>query len=569
MHYIQIIYSLLDKNTRHQLFLLVIFSILISIVETVGISAIMPFVDVATNFENIHQNPYYQWLFHLFNFEREISFAIAFGFVLFVFYIFRGGINLLYNYLMANFTAHLYAHVTKKLFKAYLSMPYQVFTHKNSSYLTKSIITEASLMSEIIHGALLLVSEILVIAFLYILMLLVSWEITLVLSIILAIKIVFLTQTISPKIKLVGKTRAKVQAQFYEMINRLFGDFKNIKLQNRARLDATHLNFAKAIDQYANANATHTYLTSFPRLFLETSGFFLIIALLTSLLYINQSDVSYILPVLSLFVLTLYRLLPSANRIVSGYNLILYYHRSIDIVDEGLSVAQESFQDEVIEFNRQIDLKNVSFSYREQSVLNNINLTIHKGDKVAFIGKSGSGKSTIVDLIIGLYQTDQGEIRIDDSLLDESNLQHWRSQIGYIPQQVYLFDGTIAENVCFGRSLNKDLLNKVLKQANIFDFLQTKQGTETLVGEKGIQLSGGQRQRIAIARALYGRPKILVLDEATSALDEKTEQNIMDEIYQISQNKTLIIVAHRLSTIRSCDRIYELKDGIVSKKDMG
>jgi ATP-binding cassette subfamily B protein len=273
--------------------------------------------------------------------------------------------------------------------------------------------------------------------------------------------------------------------------------------------------------------------------------------------------VAYILPTLSLFVLALYRLLPSVNRIVNGYNTLLYYHKSIDIIYKELSVSQENLASEVIEFNKKIELKDIDFAYQERLILDNINLTIGKGDKIAFVGDSGSGKSTLVDLIIGLYRPDQGEMKIDDVLVDKSNLQNWRSQIGYIPQQVYLFDGTIAENICFGRVLDGNLLEKVLKQADIFNFLQTKQGVETLVGEGGVQLSGGQKQRVAIARALYGQPEILVLDEATSALDEGIESKIMNEIYKISQDKTLIIVAHRLSTIKGCDRVFEIKNGLI------
>jgi ABC-type multidrug transport system fused ATPase/permease subunit len=275
--------------------------------------------------------------------------------------------------------------------------------------------------------------------------------------------------------------------------------------------------------------------------------------------------VSYILPTLSLFVLALYRLLPSVNRIVSGYNALLYHHKSIDIVNEELQIAQENLKHEKVNFKSRIELSNVNFSYHEKAILEDITLTITKGEKIAFIGESGSGKSTLVDLIIGLYQPNKGEMRVDDVLIDRSNLQNWRSQIGYIPQQIYLFDGTIAENVCFGRELDKVFLEKVLEQVNIFKFLQTKQGVDTLVGEGGIQLSGGQKQRIAIARALYGRPEMLVLDEATSALDEETEKKIMKEIYQISQDKTLIIVAHRLSTIKNCDKVYETKDGLIKR----
>ncbi len=568
MNYIKKIRKLLDSKTKNKLLWLVVFSIFLSIVETIGISAIMPFIDIATNFDTIHSNQYYQWAFELFGFENDINgnvnFAIAFGLTLFGFYLFRGGVNLLYSYVMAHFTQNLYAKITKQLFKTYLAMPYQVFTGKNSSYLTKAIITEASLMSMVISSVLLIVSEIFVIIFLYILILLASWKITLVFTIILSIKILLLTKTVSKKIKAVGKTREKVQTKFYEIINRLFGDFKQAKLQDKDRLKATKNKFSIAVDEYAKANTTNSFLNTLPRLLIETTGFSLIVLLLIFLLYLNQSNVSYILPTLSLFVLALYRLLPSANRIVNGYNAIMYYHKSIDIISDELETAQEDFTDDTIEFNKKIELENVNFSYKEKPVLDGLSLTINKGKKIAFVGESGSGKSTLVDLIIGLYQPSHGNIFIDNVLLDESNLKNWRSQIGYIPQQVYLFDGTIAENVCFGRKIDQSLLDKVLKQANIFNFLQTKKGVETLVGEGGIQLSGGQKQRIAIARALYGQPEILVLDEATSALDSETEKKIMDEIYQISQDKTLIIVAHRLSTIKGCDKVYQLENGAIN-----
>jgi ATP-binding cassette subfamily B protein len=561
MNYLQKLRKLLNRKTKNHLLWLVVFSVFLSLVEVVGVSAIMPFIDIAINFGSIHSNQYYQWFFDFFSFENDVDFAIAFGLVLFGFYIFRGGVNLLHSYTISHFTQNLYAQTTKKLFKSYLGMPYQIFTKKNSSYLTKTIVTEASLMSVVIRDILIMISEFFVVFFLYVLMLVASWKITLVFTAILTIKLFLLTQTISKKIKTVGATRAQTQAEFYEAINRVFGNFEHIKLQDNNRLQKTNDDFLKKINKYAKASAMHGFLNTCPRLLIETVGFSLIIFLLIFLLYSNQSNVSYILPTLSLFVLALYRLLPSVNRIVNGYNSLMYYHKSIDIVDEELKTPQENLSSNIVKFKDKIELTNVYFSYQEKSVLSNINLTISKGEKIAFVGESGSGKSTLVDLIIGLYQPDQGEMKIDNVLIDKSNLQHWRSQIGYISQQVYLFDGTIAENVCFGRKLDGILLSKVLKQANIFDFLQTKKGVETLVGEGGIQLSGGQKQRIAIARALYGQPKILVLDEATSALDDNTEKKIMNEIYQVSQNKTLIVVAHRLSTIKDCDKIIEMKDG--------
>jgi len=564
MKYIQKLSLLLNKKDKLHLACLILFSVFVSALETIGIAAIMPFIDIVTNFFNIHSNQYYQWAFDFFGFKREVDFAIVFGLVLIGFYVFRGGVNLLYHYAMVHFTEKLYAQTTSKLFKIYFTMPYQVFTNKNSSYMNKVIITEASLMSKVINSALLMLSEALVIVFLYILMMIASWKITLVFTVVLSIKMLFLTKTISKKMKSVGKIREKTEAQFYEVLNRFFSNFKLFKLQDKDRITAVKNEFSMLVHEYAMANAISGTLSSFPRLFLETVGFSLIIIILTTLLYINQSNVAYILPILSLFAIALYRLLPSVNRIVSGYNTLLYYHKSIDIINEELKTIQEDLGNKTIEFNDKIELTNIDFSYQEKKILSSMNLTINKGEKIAFIGESGSGKSTLVDLIIGLYRSNKGKIKIDNVLVDKSNLQNWRSQIGYIPQQVYLFDGTISENVCFGRDLDKSLLEMTLKQANIFDYLKTQQGINTLVGEGGIQLSGGQKQRVAIARALYGQPEILVLDEATSALDEKTERKIMKEIYQISQKKTLIIVAHRLSTINGCDKVYRISKGKIS-----
>jgi len=563
MKYFQKLRALLNIETKRRLLWLATFSIFLSIVEVVGISSIMPFIDIATNFQTIHDNTYYQWLFTFFAFDSEVNFVIAFGLVLFGFYLFRGGVNLLYGYVMANFTESLYKQTTKRLFKTYLAMPYQVFTGKNSSYLTKTIVTEAALMSVVVRDVLIMLSEAFVVLFLYLLMLITSWKITLIFSVILLIKMLFLTKKVSKKIKAVGEARAKSQAQFYELINRLMGNFEHVKLQDESRLEDLRGNFSAKIDEYGQSNATYNFLRDFPRIFIETGGFSLIILLLVTLVYLNQSNVAHILPALSLFVLALYRLLPSANRIIHGYNSLMYYHKSIDIIDEELKTPRENLLNQQVTFTECIKLKNISFSYQDKSVLDGVSLVINKGSKVALIGESGSGKSTLLDLIIGLHQPNRGSIEIDGISLNESNLQNWRSQIGYISQRTYLFDGTIADNVCFGRKLDKALLDKVLYQANIFDFLQTKQGINTLVGEGGIQLSGGQKQRIAIARALYGQPEVLVLDEATSALDDQTEKKIMDEIYQISQNKTLIIVAHRLSTIKGCDQVYKIENGAV------
>ena len=564
MNYVKKLIIILDKKTKQKLVLFVLFSIFMSAIETIGVSAVMPFIDILINLDTIHSNQHYQRAFDFFGFEKEVSFAIFFGIVLLGFYFFRCGVTIFYSYVTAYFSEYLYAQISKKLYNTYLNIPYLDFTKINSSYLTKSIITEAALIPKIIRSVLTMISEFFVIVFLYTLMMITDWKITIIFTFVLSIQILFLAQTISKKLKSIGKIREQIQANFYEIINRLFGNFKQYKLHDKERLETTRNQFSKVAYEYTRILATGSFLSALPKVLLETIGLSLIIILLIIVLYLKQGNIAYFLPTLSLFVVALYRLLPSANRIVEAYNAIVYSHRAIDIIDVELKANQEGLGNKIINFRDKIELKNINFSYKKNKILNDINLIINKGEKIAFIGESGSGKSTLVDLIIGLYRFNQGEMKIDSVLVDKSNLQNWRSQIGYIPQQVYLFDGTIAENVCFGRDLDKSLLKTVLKQANVFDFLQTKKGINTFVGEGGIQLSGGQKQRVAIARALYGQPKILVLDEATSALDEKTEIKIMDEIYKISQDKTLIVIAHRPSTIKDCDKIYKIKNGVIN-----
>lgn len=377
-------------------------------------------------------------------------------------------------------------------------------------------------------------------------MLFIDWKITLAMTIFLLLNALFLIKTIS---KTQGVLREKSQKDFYEIINSTFGNFKLIKLQSN------DISFARS-------GIIHESLSHFPRIFLETLGFGLIAIVVVYLVYKYQTDISSALGILSMFVLGLYRLIPSANRLLSSYNQIMYYHKSLDLIHNDLMYDGENLGDKKISFKKTIELKNIDFGYSENKiVLKDINLDIKKGEKIAFIGPSGSGKSTLVDIVIGLYRPISGQIFVDNSIIDESNIKDWRKKVGYIPQSVYLFDGTVAENIAFGKEFDEKNIKEVLEKAKILDFLETHQdGIHTFVGEGGIKLSGGQKQRIAIARALYQEPEILVLDEATSALDEEIEKEIMDEIYEISQNKTLIIIAHRLSTINRCEKVYKIEN---------
>ncbi|TWO19318.1 ABC transporter ATP-binding protein [Campylobacter hyointestinalis] len=534
-------------------------SIFLSFIETVGISAIMPFITVATNPVQITQNIYFRNIYNFLGFDKEMHFVIAFGFLLIVFYIFRALYNIFYVYVLNKFAFGRYHIFAYRLFDTYVHLPYQNFVKQNSSQLTKAIINEASNLSSYIQSLLSMLSEVFTIILLYSILLVVDWKMTLVLTLVLGIKILLITKILSKKIKAQGEKRSQSQGEFYKILSETFGNFKIVKfIQNETKI--LH-EFSTASTQYAKSNIVNATLQQLPRSILETVGFGSLIAIVIFIL-LRYEDASKVLPIISMYALALYRMLPAINKILSSYNGMLFISKALDIVYEELQYSPPKEGDQNINFKSEIVLNNISFEYiASKPVLKNISLSIKKGEKIAFVGESGGGKSTLVDLIIGLYIPNKGEIYVDGILLDDENIRSWRSKIGYIPQSIYLFDGTVKENVAFGYELDESKVVECLKKANIYDFLSQKDGIDTRVGEGGIQLSGGQKQRIGIARALYNDPEILVLDEATSALDNDTESKIMDEIYEVSNDKTLIIIAHRLSTIEGCERKIRLDKG--------
>ena len=552
--------ALLTKRDKQFLVGLLLFSIVISLIETIGIGVIMPFISVASDFDKIETNKYIYQIYQFMGVDK-LNFVVYFGIGLIFFYIFRAVINLIYFYLLNRFSQGRYHLLAYRLFENYIGMDYKKFIDKNSSHMSKNIITEASNLVNLISNFLFMMSEVFVLILIYSFLLYVNWKMTLLLSVFLGINIVLMKKFVSKKIKLAGIERNKFQIYFYEIINNSFGNFKIIKLKSKDNIILDK--FGKSSFGFANSNIKHQTLSQFPRLFLEMIGFSLVAIIVIYLIIKYQTDISGALPILMVFVLGLYRLMPSVNRIFSAYNDILFRLESLNIIHNELIYEPEDLGDENIEFKNKIELKNVSFHYVENKpVLKDINLKIEKGEKIGIIGESGSGKSTLIDIIIGLYKPENGKITIDKTILQENNIKSWRKKIGYIPQSIYLSDGDVASNVAFLEEIDENRVKKVLKQANILEFLETHhEGIYTKVGENGIKLSGGQKQRIAIARALYNNPEVLVLDEATSALDNETEKKIMEEIYEVGKDKTMIIIAHRISTLDGCDRVVRLVNG--------
>lgn len=551
--------AITTRQEKKNFIILIFMSIFLSVIEIVGISAIMPFITLASDPSKIVSNKYSNMVYDSFEFSTTTNFMIFFGFFLIGFYIFRAIYSMFYNYILNKFAFGRFHAFAFRLFKNYTNLPYKRFVKRNSAELIKTIVNEASNLSFYIQSLLLMFSEFFTVVLLYALLLLMDWKMTLVLTILLGAKVLFLLFFLKKRIEKEGTRRSTMQSKFYKILNETFGNFKIIKLiQNEEKLYSEFSNISYG---YARANIVSNTLNQLPRLSLETIGFSVLIGIVVYVLF-QYNDANFVLPIISMYALALYRILPALNRILSNYNTLLFLSNSLDIVYSDLSYIPQTEGKDFIDFKNKIELTNVSFEYnKNKKVLENINIIINKGDKVAFVGESGSGKSTLVDLIIGLYKPLSGEIVIDDKKLTTDNVKSYRSKVGYIPQSIYLFDGTVGENVAFGYEYNKEKIIEVLKKANIYDFLYSKEGIDTLVGDGGIQLSGGQKQRIGIARALYSDPEILVLDEATSALDNETEAKIMDEIYETSHDKTLLIIAHRLSTIERCDRKIMLANG--------
>lgn len=558
--------TILSANERKQFVLLMALTIFVSCIETIGISAVMPFIAVASDPSLIETNKYYHYVYSFFGFQTGKGFIIAFGLSFIGFFVFKSLVNLASMYFMNNFSQGRAHSIAKKLFNNYLYMSYQRFISLNSSDLSKSLTIETQYMANMFLAVLLLCSELFLLCLLYGVLLAVNVRITLVLTSFLGIMVLLLFKTVTKVIKEHGRRRTEFEEHYFRVTSESFGNMKIIKLMSSEKM--TLNNFTKASKGFIRSNIINLALSHVPRYSLETIGFSTLIGIVVYVVY-TANSVTEVLPIVTMYALALYRLLPSVNRIISSFNNIMFYRKTLDVIYENFTIPTNSLGDAPLPFKKEIRLEKLSFGFsKEIPVLQDLNLSISKGEKIALVGDSGAGKSTLADIIIGMYPDFSGQIKIDNAPLTNANLQSWRSHIGYIPQHIYLFDATVAENVAFGRPINLEKVKRVLLQADILDFLNTKEGTETMVGEGGIMLSGGQKQRIAIARALYGDPEVLVLDEATSALDNQTEARIMDEIYDISSGRTLIIIAHRMSTVKRCDRIYKVENHNISQVEI-
>ncbi|CRF47192.1 Phospholipid-lipopolysaccharide ABC transporter [Helicobacter heilmannii] len=542
---------LINKRDKKILIVLVLMSIFMSLIEVCSISAIMPFITLASSPDLVLSNHYARVIYDTLHFKTPLHFAYFFSFALVGLYVFRLGYSVLFAYVNSRFANQKAHALAQRLFMHHLKNSY--LEHINIS-LDKIRHTIMEKSGGVLHGlnALLgLLAEVSVMLFLYGLLIYTNWKMTFALTFILALQVFFITKYMSRFIQNKGRISNNAQAQSFKIFSKFFGNFKITKLKDNH--EQAYQVFSQNSLNNAKANTTYRTLQVIPNRFLETVGFSLLILAVAYVLH-KYGETKMVLPIISMYALALYRMLPSLNRILDQYSIICYQQQAINGVYKDLSrpIQEEGALD--LSFKETIRLQNISFAYkRTHPVLQGVDLKIKRGQKIAFIGPSGCGKSTLVDIIMGVLYPSAGQIFIDNTPLTPKNIRTWRQKIGYIPQQIYLFDGSVAENVACGSSINEERVIEVCKMAHIYDFLCQHRGIETTIGEGGINLSGGQKQRLGIARALYDNPEILVLDEATSALDTPTEAKIMDEIYSVAEGKTLLVIAHRLSTIERCN----------------
>lgn len=556
---LKILSRLITKRDKAILLVLFLATIVLSLIETLGISVIMPFITFASNPDMIFAHWSSRWVYDTFGFSSTLHFMYAFSGVLLGFYIFRAMYNAAYSYGLSRFAFRKFHFFAYRLFCKSVELSYLDFAHKKTDKIRQVIIAEAQNTSVYLQNLLQISSELFTIALMYALLLMVSWKMTLVLTFLLGLQVAFIIKLLSRKIQKKGELDVEMSAQLNELITKTFGNFKFIKLKGNQ--NEVYRAFEKLSHKRTNATIITQTLLPLPRIILETIGFGVLISCVAYILF-KYEDASAVIPIISMYALALYRILPAVTRILNNINMMSYLTHSVHSVYENLIYHTEDEDIAPCEFENSITLKNVHFAYvKTKPILQDFNLTIKKGEKVAFVGESGAGKSTLVDLIIGIYKPQAGQVLVDNVPITNHNLRAWRKKIGYIPQSIYLFDGSVADNVAFGSAFDEERVKQACQKAQILQFLEQHNGIYTRVGEGGILLSGGQKQRIGIARAIYDDPEILVLDEATSALDNQTEANIMEQIYDVASNKTLLVIAHRLSTIEKCERKIELIAG--------
>ena len=572
MKNIRIILFILASFQKKSSILLLAMVILMAIIDTIGIASILPFITLLSNPSLIETNDLLIKIFRAFNSIgvndiQEFQFALGVAvFTLFIFSIFFKAIT---NYLQIKFIQMTEYLIGKKLIETYLHQPYVWFLDRNSSDLGKNILSEVQrLITHGIYPLIDLTAKTMVVIAIVILLIIADPYLALIVGFSLCGTYFVIYYFIRSFLKNIGKNRLKSNFLRFEVVSDSFGASKEVKAQGLENYFIDK--FSEAARVFAQTQSSFLLISQLPRFILEAIAFGGVL-LLILFLFLTLGGFNESLPLISLYVFAGYRLLPSLQNIYVSITSFTFVGPSLEKIYNDLNIPRRDDnknKSESFLFREKISLKNISYCYPNSSkiVLSDISIDIPKKTMVGLAGPTGSGKTTIIDIILGLLDIQKGSFEIDGKDIFKQNLNSWKKSIGYVPQQIYLSDDTIESNIAFGvapRKINKEKIHEVAKIANIHNFINETLPNkyQTIIGERGVKLSGGERQRIGIARALYLNPKILILDEATSALDNNTEELVMKELNKLNKEITIIIIAHRLNTLKNCDNIFFIENG--------
>jgi ABC-type multidrug transport system fused ATPase/permease subunit len=574
MHILKKLLLLLTPHERKHLGLLLIMIIIMAFLDMIGIASILPFMAVLANPTLIETNSILNTMFqvsNIFGVESNKQFLFALGVLVFVLLITSLAFKALTTYVQVRFVQMREYSIGKRLVEGYLHQPYSWFLSRNSAELGKDILSEVQqLISTGISPSLELIAKGAVTITIIILLIIADPKLTLIVGLSLGGSYGMIFYILRKYLNQIGKKRLINNQLRFKSVTEAFGATKEIKVGG---LEQIFVNlFSNAAQNYAQTQASVRVVAQLPRFILEAIAFGGILLLILYSMN-NLGSFNNALPIISLFIFAGYRLLPALQSIYSCLIQITYIGPSIDKIYNDIKNNKsfnENQDEDVLDLNKNIILKNIHYNYPNSSktVLKDINLSIPSKSTVGLIGTTGSGKTTMVDIILGLLDPQKGFLEIDGKIITKQNLRSWQRSIGYVPQHIYLTDDTVEANIAFGASsenIKKDLVEKAAKIASLHEFVvnELPKKYQTIIGERGIRLSGGQRQRIGIARALYHNPKVLILDEATSALDNQTEQAVMEAVNNLSNNITIIMIAHRLDTVKNCDIIFKIDKGQV------
>lgn len=564
------IFSTKDKI---KIVLLTIIILIGSMLELLAISLFSPFIDGIVDQNAMMESTIMVYIYHFFSFKKYEYFLALLAVSIIAVYIIKNVYIIIEKNTIYKFAYRIQRTISTKLLKSYMEEPYTFHLNKNIAVLQRSMQEDTDQFAKAILHFMEMAAEACVCIVLGVYLFIVSKSITVVIVGLLLVCLGIFSYINKKYSRKWGEQGQEYKAKIYQWMNQSLSGIKDIKILDRS--ETFIKNYDNYMKKYVRVLRLNRLIGIMPKYIIEMVCMTGLLSAVLVKMFFGQKELSEFVPQLAIFAVAAFRLLPSVGRINEHLSAVIFATPSIDLIYHDLKEiedlhVEEMVKDEYWHFKKEIEVKRVTYAYPEGegNVIENACFHIRKGETVAFVGSSGAGKSTIVDILLGLLPPQQGKILVDGMDVYK-NLRTWQKEIGYIPQTIYLSDDSIRNNVAFGieeENIDEQAVIAALKQAQLYDFVDTlPEGLDTCVGDRGIRLSGGQRQRIGIARALYHKPEILVLDEATSALDNDTEAAVMEAIDSLKGQKTIIIIAHRLTTIKNADTVYEVKDGKVEQ----